>query len=123
LRNSGRGILVLISDLFDKSGYEAALRYLVSQQMDVYVIQVLAPAEVEPDLVGDLRLVDCEDGDIAEITVSAPLLSRYKQTLAAFIESASDFCARRGMSYLTARTDMPVETLVTSYLRRRGLVR
>jgi uncharacterized protein (DUF58 family) len=123
LRNSGRGILVLISDLLDKSGYEAALRYLVSQQMDVYVIQVLSPAEVEPDLVGDLRLVDCEDGDVAEITVSAPLLSRYKQTLAAFLEGAKDFCSRRGMSYITARTDTPVETLVTSYLRRRGLVR
>jgi hypothetical protein len=50
-------------------------------------------------------------------------LSRYKQTLAAFIESAREFCSRRGMTYLTARTDMPVETLVTSYLRRRGLVR
>ena len=123
LRNSGRGILVLISDLLDKSGYEAALRYLVSQQMDVYVIQVLSPAEVEPDLVGDLRLVDCEDGDIAEITVSAPLLSRYRQTLASFLEGAKDFCSRRGMSHITARTDTPVETLVTSYLRRRGLVR
>ena len=42
LRNSGKGIVVLISDLMDKSGYEAALRYLVSQQMDVYVIHVLS---------------------------------------------------------------------------------
>jgi uncharacterized protein (DUF58 family) len=123
LRNSGRGILVLISDLLDKSGYEAALRYLVSQRMDVYVIHVLSRAEVEPDLVGDLRLVDSEDGDVAEISVSAPLLSRYKRTLASFLDGARDFCSRRGMAYLTARTDMPVEDLVTNYLRRRGLVR
>ena len=32
LRNSGKGIVVLISDLMDKNGYEAALRYLVSQR-------------------------------------------------------------------------------------------
>ena len=72
LRNSGKGIVVLISDLMDKQGYEAALRYLVAQQMDVYVIQVLSAEELDPDVKGDLRLVDCEDGDVAEITVSAP---------------------------------------------------
>ena len=86
LRNSGKGIVVLISDLMDKAGYEAALRYLVSQQMDVYVIQVLSAEEIDPDVQGDLRLVDCEDGDEAEVTVSAPLLKRYKQTLAAFVD-------------------------------------
>ncbi|HEY2761027.1 MAG TPA: DUF58 domain-containing protein, partial [Pirellulales bacterium] len=52
LRNPGKGILVLISDLLDKSGYEAAFRYLVSQQMDVYVIQVLSVEEIDPDIQG-----------------------------------------------------------------------
>ena len=64
----GQGHLVLISDLMDKQGYETALRYLLSQQMDVYVIQVLSAEELEPDIKGDLRLVDCEDDDVAEIT-------------------------------------------------------
>jgi hypothetical protein len=36
--------------------------------MDVYVIHVLSAEELEPDLKGDLKLVDCEDADIAEIT-------------------------------------------------------
>ena len=76
LRNSGKGIVVLISDLMDKTGYESALRYLVSQRMDVYVIQVLSQAELDPDVKGDLKLVDCEDQDVAEITVSAPLIAQ-----------------------------------------------
>ena len=70
LRNSGKGIVVLISDLMDKAGYESALRYLVSREMDVYVIHVLSPEEFDPDVQGDLRLVDCEDGDVAEVTVT-----------------------------------------------------
>jgi uncharacterized protein (DUF58 family) len=86
LRNSGKGILVLITDLLDKSGYEAALRFLVAQRMDVYVIHVLCPEELNPELKGDLKLVDCEDGDIAEITVSKPLMDRYRQTLASFVD-------------------------------------
>lgn len=123
VRNSGKGILVLISDLMDKSGYEQALRYLVAQQMDVYVIQVLSSEELDPDIKGDLKLVDCEDQDIAEITASAPLLARYKQTLAAFTGGARDFCTRRGMTYLLANTQLPIEQLIASYLRKRGLVR
>jgi len=123
LRNSGKGIVVLISDLMDKAGYESALRYLMSREMDVYVVHVLSPEELDPDIQGDLRLVDCEDGDVAEITVTGPLMKRYKQTLAAFIESAREFCTRRGMTYLLARSEVPVEQLVTGYLATRGLVR
>ena len=123
LRNSGKGIVVLISDLMDKAGYESALRYLMSREMDVYVVHVLSPEELDPDIQGDLRLVDCEDGDVAEITVTGPLMKRYKQTLAAFIESAREFCTRRGVTYLLARSEVPVEQLVTGYLATRGLVR
>ena len=123
VKNSGKGILVLISDLMDKAGFQSALRYLVSKDMDVYVIHLLSAAELDPDLQGDLRLVDCEDSNIAEITVTQPLIKRYKQTLAAFVESAKEFCTKRGMSYLLARNTVPVEDLVTGYLATRGLVK
>lgn len=123
LRNTGKGIFVLITDLMDKEGYEKALRFLVSQQMDVYVLHVLCPEEINPDIKGDLKLIDCEDNDEAEITVSRPLLDKYKRTLASFIDGARDFCNRRGMNYLMTSTDTPVEKLVANYLRKRGLVR
>jgi uncharacterized protein (DUF58 family) len=123
LRNSGKGILVLISDLMDKSGYQGALRFLLAQDLDVYVIHLLSPEELDPDVTGDLKLVDCEDQDSAEITVSRPLLERYKRTLGAFIDGAREYCTRRGMNYLMTSTETPVDQLVANYLRRRGLVR
>jgi hypothetical protein len=123
LRNTGKGILVLITDLMDKQGYETALRYLLAQHLDIYLIHVLSPAEIDPDIVGDLRLVDSEDADVAEITVSRPLLDRYRKTLSTFVEGAREFCNRRGIAYLLANTNVPVQTLVTNYLRQRGLVR
>jgi uncharacterized protein (DUF58 family) len=123
LRNPGKGILVLITDLMDKEGYEKAFRLLVAQQMDVYVLHVLSPEELNPDIKGDLKLIDCEDDDIAEVTISRPLLEKYKRTVAAFVDGAREFCVRRGMSYLMASTDTSVETLVANYLRKRGLVR
>ena len=123
IRNSGKGILVLITDLMDKEGYEKALRFLVAQQMDVYVIHVLSPEELNPEIQGDLKLVDSEDDDIAEITVSRPLLDKYKRTLATFIDGAREFCNRRGLNYLMTSTETPVDKLVGSYLRTRGLIR
>lgn len=123
LRSSGKGILVLLTDLLDKSGYETALSMLAAERMDVYVIHILSPEELEPNLAGDLVLVDAEDGQNAEITVSSPLLKRYQRALHAFLDGARGFCARRGIVYLSANTAIPVEDIVTRYLRRRGLVR
>jgi uncharacterized protein (DUF58 family) len=123
MKCSGKGIVVLLSDFMDKGGYEEAIRYLVSRQLDIYVIQILSQEEIEPEIVGDLRLVDIEDDDVAEITVSAPLLKRYKQNLAAFRTGLYEFCTRRGVSCLFTSTGVPFDRLVLTYLRQRGLVR
>src|SRR5215475_2440613 len=123
LKCSGKGIVVLLSDLMDKGGYEDALRYLVTRQLDIYVIQILSQEEIEPEVVGDLQLVDIEDEDVAEITVSGPLLKRYKQNLAAYRAALHDFCVRRGVSYLFTSNQVPFDRLVFSYLRKRGLVK
>ena len=123
VRCPGRGIVVLISDLLDKSGYEAALRLLIAREMDIFVFQVMTEEEWDPPLTGDLELVDSEDGDEAEISVSRALLRRYRETVTAFVQQAKEFCTRRGMTHLLARTDIPVDQFVGNYLRERGLVR
>ena len=123
MKSSGKGIVVLLSDMMDKEGYEDALRYLVARQYDIYVIQMLSQEELEPALLGDLKLVDIEDEDEAEITVSGPLIKRYKQTLAAFQGGLQEFCNRRGITFMMTSNQVPFDRLVLNYLRRRGLVR
>jgi uncharacterized protein (DUF58 family) len=123
LKCSGKGIVLLLSDFMDKGGYEEALRYLIARQLDIYVVHVLSQEEIEPDVVGDLRLTDIEDDDVAEITVTGPLLKRYKQNLAAFRGALQEFCTRRGVAYLFTSNQVPFERLVLTYLRQRGLVR
>src|SRR3984957_3197701 len=66
MKSPGKGIVVLLSDMMDKEGYEDALRYLVARQYDIYVIQVLSQEELEPELMGDLKLGDMEEEDEAE---------------------------------------------------------
>lgn len=123
LRSSGKGIAVLLTDFMDKAGFEEPLRYLVARQMDVYAIQILSQEEIEPELKGDLRLIDIEDNDVAEVTVSAALIRRYKQNLAAFQAALHEFCMRRGICYVFTSNQQPFDQLVLTYLRQRGLVR
>jgi uncharacterized protein (DUF58 family) len=123
LKHTGKGVVVVISDFLDKHGYEEALRYLVARNLDIYVIHVLSREEVEPELVGDLRLVDAEDDDVAEITISAPLLKRYKDNLNYFVTNLKDWCTKRGIAYIFTTNQKPFDKLVLNYLRERGLVK
>ena len=123
LTRQGKGVMVVLSDFMFKEGYEQGLRYLVGRGYDVVCIQVLSPQEVDPEIAGDLRLKDVEDGDRAEVTISAPLLKRYKANLAAYIDRLRVFCARREITLITVQSDLGVDTLVLEYLRNRGVLR
>jgi uncharacterized protein (DUF58 family) len=123
IKNPSKGVVVVLSDFLDKAGYQDALRYLVARNMDIYAIHLLSREEVEPELTGDLRLVDAEDDDTADITISAPLLKRYQANLAAFCNGLKDWCTQRSISYIFTTNDRPFDQLVLNYLRRRGLVR
>ncbi|MCI0680760.1 MAG: DUF58 domain-containing protein [Gemmataceae bacterium] len=123
LKSSGKGIVILLSDFMDKGGYEDALRYLVARQYDIYLIHVLSQEEIEPELMGDLKLIDVEDFDEAEVTVGGPLIKKYKQNLAAYRAALQDFCLKRGVTYLFTSNQVPFDRLVLTYLRQRGLVK
>lgn len=123
LRHTQKGILLVLSDFLDKSGVQDGLRYLFGRNLDIYLIHILSPQELKPDLAGDLRLVDCEDEDVAEITVSKPLIDKYRAALEAHCQSIRDYCTQRGASYLLTPSDSSFETLVMSHLRQRGMLR
>ena len=119
----GSGITIVISDFLFKEGYESALRRLIGAKYDLYAIQVLSPQEISPELGGDLKLLDVEDADTAEVTVSAALIKYYKKNLAAYCQELNDFCVRRGAVYVRANSADSVEALVLNYLRRVRLLR
>ena len=119
----GTGVMIVLSDFLFKQGYDSGLRRLIGRQYDLYVIQVLTPQEVSPELSGDLKLIDIEDADTAEVTVSAALTKYYKKNLTAYCNELKDFCSRRGAVYVLANSADSVESLVLNYLRRMRLLR
>ncbi len=119
----GSGIMIVLSDFFFKEGYETGLKRLLGRQYDLYLIQVLSPQEIDPKLSGDLKLVDIEDEDVAEITVSNALLKYYQRNLAAYTNDLKAFCAKRGIAYVLSKTSDSIESLILNYLRRIQLLR
>jgi uncharacterized protein (DUF58 family) len=124
------GPLLVISDLLGP-GWERGLRALAAPQggnqggprFEVTVLHLLAPQEVDPDLAGDLRLVDSESGAAVEVTADFSLLQRYRQRLAAWQDRLQATCAAMGARYIFLETSTPLETLVLTYLRRHDVVR
>lgn len=123
IRHPQPGIVLILSDFFEKDGYEQGLRYLLGRRYDIYTVQVLSPDEVDPPLVGDLTLMDMEDDDKAEVTVSRALINRYKKNLEAYCTQLKEYCSRRGISYMFTETKVPFDQIVVSYFRRRGLIK
>lgn len=123
IRHPQQGIVLVISDFFEKGGFEDGFRFLLGRNYDLYALQVLSPEEQDPPLVGDLRLTDIEDADVAEVTISRALLNKYKQKLQAYCTSLRDYCTRRGINYLFAGSEVPFDQIVLSYFRTRGLLK
>ena len=123
IRHPQPGIVLVLSDFFEKGGYEDGLRYLLGRKYDLYTVQVLSPEEIEPTLTGDLSLMDVEDDDVAEVTVGRALINRYKHNLQAYCGQLRDYCGKRGVSYLFTSTEVPFDQVVLSYFRKRGLIK
>jgi uncharacterized protein (DUF58 family) len=122
LRTRRPGVAVLISDFFDPE-WETGLKALLHRRFQVTVVHVLDRAEVRPEYVGDLKLVDSETGEEREITISAGLLREYHRAVDRFCGGIQETCRRYGADYLQAITDVPFEDLVLKWLRSAGLVR
>ncbi|MFO0973005.1 MAG: DUF58 domain-containing protein [Phycisphaerae bacterium] len=123
IRHTQKGVCLVVSDFLDKRGLEDGLRHLLARRLDVYLLHLLSPQEVQPELTGDLKLVDAEDDDMTEVTISRPLLDRYRANLEAYCTQVREFAVRRGMNYLFATTQVPFDQVVMNTFRQRGLVR
>lgn len=126
LSRMGRGVMIVLSDYLFKEGYESGLRVLAGRGFDVFALQLLSPEELDPGpngLSGDIRLVDLEDEEETEITVSQKLLVGYRESLNKYCGQLREFCIRRDITHMLVDTSTDFDVLLMEYFRRRGLLR
>ena len=117
-----RGMAILISDLYDRDGAIPGLNALRFQKFDPYVIHLVSPQEIAPELAGDLRLVDGETGRVRDVTVTEGMLKRYRQAFADHGDRMEKYCRSRAIGYARCVTSTPFQEAVVHMLRRGKLL-
>lgn len=116
------GVAIVLSDGLDPEAPNA-LRALVGRGHEVWCVQVLSDLDLDPDLEGDLRLVDGEGGAPTEITANSGTLKAYRENLAHHNEALAEAAMRGGGRYALYRTGTALEAFVKDTLKREGWVR
>ncbi len=122
-QNKRRGLVVLVSDLYDPHGFEKGINVLRYNKFDPFVVHVVDPADARPKLRGDVMLYDCETGDEREVTVTPGVLKSFGEAYEKYLSDVGSFCAGRQVSYVTASLAMPFDELILRVFRRGGFLR
>jgi uncharacterized protein (DUF58 family) len=122
-RHRGRGIAIVLSDFLTFGGLARPFNLLFSAGLEVCAIQILSPAEIDPELTGDLRFVDSETDQTLDVSNVGELVSLYHDRRRELERELDEHCRRRRGRFLTTRSDDPIEWLLFDRLRRQGWLR
>jgi uncharacterized protein (DUF58 family) len=121
-QNKRRGVAVLISDLYDPAGFEAALDRLRYARFEPHVVHLVDPREGVPSARGDVELIDAETGERRQATLTPRLLERYAQAYRAYQERVASACVQKQVGLFALDVRTPVTDAMLHLLRRGGLV-
>ena len=117
-----RGLVVLISDLFDPKGFTAGLNMLKFQKHDLFVVHIIDEKEAEPTLLGDYHLVDVETNQLRPVTINENHIKRYHALFQKYCDDLDRYCRQREISLVRTMTKAPFEELILRIFRMGGFV-
>ncbi len=117
-----RGLIVLISDLFDDPNEVLlGLKHFRYKRHEVIVFHILDPQELSFDYSSRTRFRDMETGQT--ITTEPWHIRReYQQQMEQFIATFRTRCRRHNIDYVQITTDRPLDLALSEYLVKRGRV-
>lgn len=121
-RSQRRGLAIVISDLFDPSGFENGLNMLRHHRYEPHVVQFYDRAEAEPTVLGDVELLDIETEALKKITITEKNLKQYRQIFSKFLESIDSYCRKYGIGCTTTTTETTFDELILHMMRTAGMV-
>jgi uncharacterized protein (DUF58 family) len=107
----GRGVCIIIGDLFEPQGALAGAREARRRGHDVAIVEVLAPFEIEPPDLSGFDLEDEETGEIIELPEHG-MRERFQQSLAAHRFQIDEAARSIGAAVVRTTTDEPFEAIV-----------
>lgn len=90
----GTTSMYVFSDLLDPAGVEEMLRQAAGRGIVTTLIHVLAPGELEPPGEGEWTMVDAENGERVEVSLTPVALADYAARLNEYVSSLDNSCRR-----------------------------
>lgn len=115
------GLTVVVSDLLTTEW--PTLVQLRASGSDVTVIHVLCNEDLEPDLSGDLVLIDRELGERLPVSVTDDVANSYRGRLRRWRSEVASAARGAGASYLAVDAADELEALLLRTWRTTGLLR
>ncbi len=119
--NLPSGFVLLLTDGLDENLPEA-LRALSSRRHEIVFLHVLSEVELNPELEGDLKLIDAETGEELDITATSGVLQEYQRRLQAHIDALENTCRRIGATYVRVLNAQPPQDVIIRELYPKGIV-
>jgi uncharacterized protein (DUF58 family) len=115
-----RGIVVILSDLFDNvDSMMAGLKHFRHRRHDVILMHVLDPAELEFPFQGTTLFEGLEQ--LPHVVVEPRALRRaYLRQFGQYLRQLRRGCRAHGIDYVQMRTDQPLDLALSSYLASRS---
>ena len=114
-----RGLIILISDLFDDPDeILSGLQHFRYKGHEVVVFHVLDPQELTLDFTQRTRFRDMESGEEI-ITDPWHIQSDYQKSMEQFCDYMKSMCRRRNIDYVRLSTDSPLDMALSEYLIKR----
>jgi uncharacterized protein (DUF58 family) len=118
-RFARRGIVVILSDLFDDvEAMLAGLKHFRHRRHDVILFHILDPAEIDFPFQHITMFKGLEAwGEV--VTEPRSLRAAYQQEMQSFLRRVRTGCRAQQIDYLTVRTDQPLDAVLAAFLSAR----
>ena len=117
------GIVFLISDFLGSPDVAEGLAKLVHRGDKVTAIQVLAPDDASPPMVGMTRIVDVESSQRLTLTIGNRTRDEYERRFRQYQQDLNAFLLSRQISHFQVTTDRSMERFIHEDLRMGGVLR
>ncbi len=114
------GIIFVVSDLFgqDAEAAPASLRLSASWPGEIHVIHLFHPRERNPELEGEIELLDVETQEKRRLWITPRERKNYRKAFATFVEEVRRECVSRQIDYVPWTTDQEFEEAFIDLLSR-----
>lgn len=122
-QNKRRGMAVVISDFYDPTGFEEGLNFLRYHKFEPLVIHLFDEREMSASFRGDLQLVDCETGEVAELTVTDGMMKQYLKAWQTMCDTLQEYCVKRQILYFRTPIQEEFDELILKIFRAGGFLK